>query len=82
MQDTFCYVHKNFHPDLFVMFTTNPKWEKILHELHLCHSSQDCHDLVARVFYLKLKKLMDLLVLLTVYASLCIKYRHEQLKLY
>ena len=61
-QDAFCYVRKYLRPDLFITSTTNPKWREIVQELHQGFSAQDRHDLVAHVFHLKLKKLMDFLV--------------------
>ncbi len=56
------YVRKYGRPDLFITFTCNPCWSEIKDELMEAQSSQDRHDLLARVFHLKLKKLMDLLI--------------------
>ena len=77
-QDAFCYIHKYSRPDLFIMFTTNPKWKEIVQELHQGFSAQDRHDLVARVFHLKLKKLMDFLVKGKIFGSVvCYMYSVE-----
>ena len=35
-QDALCYVRKQGRPDLFITFTTNPRWHEIQHELHSC----------------------------------------------
>ncbi|GFV98002.1 hypothetical protein TNCV_4447631 [Trichonephila clavipes] len=61
-QDTFCYVRKYGRPDLFITFTTNPKWDEITNELFTGQSASDRHDVVARVFKQKFKKMIDLLV--------------------
>lgn len=47
------------HPDLFIMATTNPQWMEIVYELFPHQSPSDCTDLVACVFHLKLKSIMD-----------------------
>ena len=52
-----CRVHGK--PDLFITITTNPNWPEILNELGPGQSPQDRPDLIARVFRLKLKTLMD-----------------------
>lgn len=61
-QDAFCYVRKYGRPDLFITFTTNPKWDEITNELFTGQLASDRHDVVARVFKQKFKKMMDLLV--------------------
>lgn len=50
-------------PDLFITFTANPKWREIIENLRPGEQSHDRPDLVARVFKLKLKSLMEDLVL-------------------
>ncbi|KAL0882000.1 hypothetical protein ABMA27_001749 [Loxostege sticticalis] len=60
-QDAFCYVRKFGGADLFITFTTNPKWPEIVNELLPDHVPSDRHDLVSRVFHLKQKRLIDLL---------------------
>ena len=60
------------------MFTTNPKWKEIVHKLDQGFSAQDRHDLVAHVFHLKLKKLMDFLVKGKIFGSVvCYMYSVE-----
>lgn len=46
-------------PDLFITFTCNPKWIEIQREIPPGHTYQDHPDIVARVFWLKFKALMD-----------------------
>jgi hypothetical protein len=51
---------QRFHsPDLFITFTCNPKWPEIQDELPRGHSHLDHPDIVARVFYLKFKAMME-----------------------
>ena len=60
-QDAMCYVRNFGRPDLFVTFTCNPNWEEIKQELFPGQAAPDRHDVVARVFKLKLQKMMELL---------------------
>jgi hypothetical protein len=60
-QDSMTYVRKHGRPDLFITFTCNPFWEKIQTELFEGQKSDQKHDRLARVFHLKLKKLMDVM---------------------
>ncbi|GBM18996.1 hypothetical protein AVEN_1608-1 [Araneus ventricosus] len=46
-------------PDLFITFTANPKWPEITENLRQSEHTTDSPDLLARVFNLKLKSLMD-----------------------
>lgn len=46
-------------PTLFITFTANPKWKEIKDELLHGQTASDRPDLVARVFNLKLKELLD-----------------------
>ncbi|GBL87269.1 hypothetical protein AVEN_270534-1 [Araneus ventricosus] len=46
-------------PDLFITFTANPKWPEITENLRSSKHTTDLPDLLARVFNLKLKSLMD-----------------------
>ncbi|CAK1595523.1 unnamed protein product [Parnassius mnemosyne] len=57
-QDAFTYGRTYGRPDLFVTFTCNPTWKEITEELMPGQKSTDRHDLVARVFRLKVQKLM------------------------
>ena len=68
-QDAMSYVRAYGRPDLFITFTTNPKWDEIqellLRDDALEDSQQQMpghrHDIVARVFKQKHNKLMDLI---------------------
>ncbi|CAB3235853.1 unnamed protein product [Arctia plantaginis] len=60
-QDAMTYVRKFGRPDLFITFTCNSEWPEIKIELLPDQNSYDRHDLVSRVFHLKLKKMIDLL---------------------
>ncbi|XP_054083761.1 uncharacterized protein LOC114804961 [Zeugodacus cucurbitae] len=60
-QDAMTYVKKFGRPDLFITFTYNSEWTEIKIELLPNQHSYDRHDLVSRVFHLKLKKMIDLL---------------------
>ena len=60
-QDAMSYVRKHGRPDLFITFTCNPKWEDIVDELFHDQTQYDRHDLTARVFHEKQKKLLWLL---------------------
>ena len=59
--DAMTYVCKHGKPDLFINMTTNPRWHEITYNLMQGQVPQDRPDLLARVFRLKLKKLMDFL---------------------
>ena len=61
-QDAITYVRKFGRPDLFIIFTCNPEWPEIKNELLPEQKPYDKHDLVSRVFHLKLKKKIDLLM--------------------
>ncbi|GBP76108.1 hypothetical protein EVAR_41891_1 [Eumeta japonica] len=49
-------------PDLFVTFTCNPEWPEIKAELLPDQRSFDRHDIISRVFHLKMKKFLNLFV--------------------
>lgn len=55
-QDAMTYVRHYGRPDLFITFTCNPKWEEITQNLFSGQKSHDRHDIIARVFHLKVKK--------------------------
>jgi len=57
-QDAMTYVRYYGRADLFITFTCNSQWTEISTELMAGQRSYDRHDLVARVFRLKLKQLM------------------------
>ena len=60
-QDAMTYVRHYGRPDLFITFTCNPKWKDITDALLPGQKSHDRHDIIARVFHLKVKKLMAVL---------------------
>ncbi|GFX79541.1 ATP-dependent DNA helicase [Trichonephila clavipes] len=60
-QDAFTYVRNYGRPDLFITMTCNPAWPEITRELIPGQNSTDRHDLTARVFKVKVKKLVALL---------------------
>ncbi|XP_070203407.1 uncharacterized protein [Littorina saxatilis] len=78
-QDAMTYVRTYGRPDLFITFTCNPAWKEIQNELLTTHQkAQDRHDLLARVFHLKVKALMDLLTKGKVFgATRCFMYTIE-----
>ena len=62
-QDGLTYVRYYGRPDLFITFTCNSNWHEI--KSNLLDDKQKPnhrHDITARVFKLKLKKMMDLIV--------------------
>lgn len=46
-------------PDLFITFTCNPKWDEIKNALLKDQQPSDRPDIVTRVFYIKLKALLE-----------------------
>ena len=60
-QDAMTYVRKYGHPDLFITTTTNPNWPEIKSNLLPSQDPQDRPDIVARVFRLKMQKLLEML---------------------
>ena len=60
-QDAMTYVRKYGHPDLFITMTTNPNWPEIRNNLLPGQEPLDRPDLVACVFRLKVKKLLEML---------------------
>ena len=61
IQDALCYVRHNGKPCLFITFTCNIRWTEITNLLLADQQPSDRHDLIARVFKLKLRKLIDLI---------------------
>ena len=62
-QDAMACMRIHGKPDLFVTFTTNPKWPEIINELEDFQTPNDRPDLIAKVFNIKLKALLeDLLI--------------------
>ncbi|XP_075125698.1 uncharacterized protein LOC142198565 [Leptodactylus fuscus] len=60
-QDAFTYVRNYGRPDLFITFTCNSTWPEITRELMPGQQATDRHDLIARVFKIKVQKLVALL---------------------
>ena len=60
-QDAMTYVRKYGHPDLFITMTCNPNWPEIKNSLLPGQEPKDRPDLVARVFRLKIKKMLEML---------------------
>lgn len=73
IQDALTYVRHGGCPDLFITFTCNPQWDEIKENLFRGQRSYDRHDIIARVFRLKIKKMMDLFVKSKIYGD--VKYR-------
>ncbi|XP_060801784.1 uncharacterized protein LOC132902069 [Amyelois transitella] len=77
-QDAFVYVRTYGRPDLFVTFTCNSGWHEIVEELMTGQKAIDRHDVVARVFRLKVKKLMDVITKGKIFGEmLCFMYSVE-----
>ncbi|KAK3040682.1 hypothetical protein RJ639_028378 [Escallonia herrerae] len=59
-QDTLALCRKYGHLDFFTTFTCNSKWSEIQHFLDFipCQKPEDRHDIVCRVFKMKLNELM------------------------
>ncbi|XP_053595510.1 uncharacterized protein LOC128667831 [Microplitis demolitor] len=60
-QDAMTYVRHFGRPDLFITFTCNPKWKEIEELLVQGQKSHDRHDLIVRIFHVKIKHMMNLL---------------------
>lgn len=60
--DAMTYVRNFGTPNLFITFTCNPNWMEIKRELKHGQTTQDRHDIIARVFHQKIKVLMNLIV--------------------
>ena len=73
-QDTFTYVRAYGRPDLFITFTCNPSWQEFQEQLHDGENVHDRHDLIARVFRLKVKKLMDVIRKGNIFGELYVSY--------
>ncbi|XP_078521565.1 uncharacterized protein LOC144790723 [Lissotriton helveticus] len=68
-QDAMTYVRHYGRPDLFLTFTCNPDWQDIKDQLFPKQKACDRHDIVARVFNLKVKTLMKLLTQQGIFGS-------------
>ncbi|XP_014790107.1 uncharacterized protein LOC106883568 [Octopus bimaculoides] len=58
-QDAMTYVRYYGRLDLFITFTCNLRWWEVGIELFQGQKAKDRHDLIARVFHLKISKLMN-----------------------
>ena len=58
-QDAICICGKFGKPTYFLTMTCNPKWPEIVENLLPGQTASDRPDLVARVFYQKLKELIE-----------------------
>ena len=57
-QDAMAIVHQFGKPDFFITFTRNPTWKEITEQLLENQTSENCQDIVSRVFKLKLHCLL------------------------
>ncbi|KAI8420000.1 hypothetical protein MSG28_008600, partial [Choristoneura fumiferana] len=77
-QDAFSYVQKYGRTDLFLTFTCNPAWTEIKEELMDGQRQTDRHDIIARVFKIKVEKLVAFLTKGHVFGeSQCFMYSIE-----
>lgn len=58
-QDSMSVIRKYGKPDLFCTITCNPAWPEITNELQKHQTANDRPDLIARVFNIKLKALIN-----------------------
>ena len=78
IQDGLTYTITHGPPDLFLTLTCNAKWDEITRELFPGQTAKDRPDLVARVFKLKVMKIMDLLKKHAVFGTMkCYMYSIE-----
>ncbi|GBN89875.1 hypothetical protein AVEN_166371-1 [Araneus ventricosus] len=68
-QDAMTYVRTYGRPDLSITFTCNPKWKEITGELLPEQTSVCRHDLIARVFRLKLAKMMKIITKYNIFGT-------------
>jgi hypothetical protein len=59
--DSIAIVCKFGRPSIFLTITANPNWPEILHNLLPGQQPKDQPDLIAYVFYLKVKELLRLI---------------------
>ena len=79
--DSMTYVQNYGRPDLFITFTCNPNWPETQRELSDGQPAHSWHDIIGRVFHLKVKILWDLLTKGQIFgATRCILYSIEWLK--
>lgn len=61
-QDSMAIVREFGKPDLFITITCKPKWPEIVSELKPGQTPQDIPDIVSRIFRLKLKAIMEMIM--------------------
>jgi hypothetical protein len=61
-QDAMSIVRVFGKPDFFITVTCNPKWPEIQNELKEGQSASDIPDIVSRIFRLKLKAILDMIL--------------------
>jgi len=61
-QDAMVYVAKNGRLDIFITMTCNSNWSEIKSCLSQHSKPQYRNNIITRVFHLKIKKLVDLIV--------------------
>ena len=78
IQDAMSYVRKYGTPDLFITMTCNPKWIEIIDQLYAGQQPQHRHDIIARVFELKIKAIMHLIQKVKIFGEVkCHMYTNE-----
>lgn len=60
--DSMAIVREFGKPDLFVTVTCNPEWAEILAELKPGQKVTDIPDIVSRIFRIKLKAILDMIL--------------------
>jgi len=60
--DAMAIVKEFGKPDLFITITCNPHWPEIKRELGQFQTAQDIPDIVSRVFKMKLKAILDMIL--------------------
>lgn len=60
-QDALTYVRHGGKPTFFITFTFNPNCQEMKENVFEGQQSKDRHDLIARIFKLKVKKLLDVI---------------------
>jgi hypothetical protein len=77
-QDAMTYVRNYGRPDLFITLTCNSNWPEIQQNLFDGQPAHSRHDIIARVFHLKVKALWDLLTKGNIFGTTsCILYSIE-----
>ena len=69
-QDGMTYMRSYGKPDVFLTMTCNPKWPEIQAELLEGQTPQVRHNLLARVFHLMLRQLIDVISKGTIFGEI------------